>query len=65
MVISRRPGSTGFTVLPRRWVVERFFARIARARRLARDYERTITSAVAMMQIAYSRMMLRRLTRTL
>ena len=24
--ISRRPGSVGFHVLPRRWVVERFFA---------------------------------------
>ena len=65
VVICRQPGTTGFTVLPRRWVMERFFAWITRARRLARDYERTITSAVAMVQIAYSRMMLRRLTRTL
>ena len=65
VVINRTPGSTGFNVLPRRWVVERFFAWITRARRLARDYERTLSSAVAMVQIAYSRMMLRRLTRTL
>ena len=65
VVICRRPGSTGFTLLPRRWVVERFFAWISRARRLARDYERTVSSAVAMVQIAYSRMMLRRLTRLL
>ena len=65
VVICRRPGSTGFTVLPRRWVVERFFAWIGRARRLARDYERMVSSAVAMVQIAYSRMMLRRLTRPL
>ena len=65
VVINRQPGSAGFVVLPRRWVVERFFAWISRARRLARDYERTVSSAVAMVQIAYSRMMLRRLTRTL
>ncbi|MEZ0166428.1 IS5/IS1182 family transposase, partial [Kineococcus sp. LSe6-4] len=32
--------------------------------RLARDYERTVASAVAMVQIAYSRVMLRRLTRS-
>ena len=47
VVISRQPGSTGFSVLPRRGVVERFFAWISRARRLARDYERTVSSAVA------------------
>jgi transposase len=27
-------------LLPRRWVVERSFARVARFRRLSRDYER-------------------------
>src|SRR6187549_249964 len=31
----------GFVLLPRRWVVERSFAWLARFRRLARDYERT------------------------
>ncbi len=30
----------GFVLLPRCWVVERLFARMARCRRLARDYER-------------------------
>jgi transposase len=30
----------GFVFLPTRWVVERSFARLARFRRLARDYER-------------------------
>ena len=30
----------GFVLLPRRWVVERSFAWMARFRRLARDYER-------------------------
>lgn len=30
----------GFVLLPRRWVVERSFAWLARFRRLARDYER-------------------------
>ena len=30
----------GFRVLPRRWVVERTFARISHNRRMAKDYER-------------------------
>lgn len=64
VVVERTPGTRGFEVLPRRWVVERFFAWISRARRLARDYERTVASAVAMVQIAYSRVVLRRLTRS-
>ena len=63
-VISRAPGSVGFHVLPRRWVVERFFAWISRARRLARDFERLASTAVSMVEIAYVRVMLRRLTRT-
>ncbi len=63
-VISRAPGSVGFHVLPRRWVVERFFAWICRARRLARDYERLAVTAITMVEIAYTRMMVRRLTRS-
>ncbi len=30
----------GFALLPRRWVVERSFAWLARFRRLSRDFER-------------------------
>ncbi len=63
-VISRRPGSVGFHVLPRRWVVERFFAWISRARRLARDFERLMGTAITVVEVAYVRMTLRRLTRT-
>lgn len=39
--VVRLPGAKkGFVLLPRRWVVERSNAWMARARRLARDYER-------------------------
>jgi transposase len=39
-VVKRPEARKGFVRLPRRWVVERFFAWTARFRRLARDYER-------------------------
>ncbi len=38
----------GFVVLPKRWIVERFFAHLMRSRRLVRDFERSIASAEAM-----------------
>ena len=52
----------GFLVLPRRWVVERTFAWLGQARRLAKDYERLPETGVAMILWAMSRIMLRRLT---
>ena len=41
LVVVRLPqAKRGFVLLPRRWVVERSFAWLAKCRRLARDYER-------------------------
>jgi putative transposase len=51
----------GFLVLPRRWVVERTFAWLGQARRLAKDYEQLPETGVAMIHWAMSRIMLRRL----
>src|ERR1700743_1676620 len=39
-VVKLSEAKRGFVLLPRRWVVERSFAWLARFRRLARDYER-------------------------
>ena len=39
-VVEREPGTHGFSIQPRRWVVERSFAWLTRNRRLAKDYER-------------------------
>ena len=44
-LVKRRPGTKGFEVLPRRWVVERTFAWLGRCRRLAKDVEATVSSA--------------------
>jgi transposase len=46
-------------VLPRRWVVARFFAWINRTRELAKDFEATIASATAFVQAARSFHMIR------
>ena len=60
-VIKRSDALAGFTVLPRRWVVERTFGWLMRQRRLVRDYETTETSAEAWIYIAMIRIQLRRL----
>lgn len=53
----------GFLVLPKRWVVERTFGWINRSRRLAKDFEATIESALAWLQIALAFLIIRRLAR--
>jgi putative transposase len=58
--IVRRPvGAKGFAVLPHRWVVERTFGWLGRYRRLARDYEHTVSSSEAMTYLASARRMLK------
>jgi putative transposase len=58
--IVRRPkAQKGFHVLPRRWVVERTFGWLGRYRRLARDYEHTVSSSEAMVYLASIRRMLK------
>jgi putative transposase len=53
----------GFTVLPRRWVVERTLAWISHNRRMAKDYERLCATGEAFVYAAMTRLMVRRLAR--
>jgi transposase len=62
-IVTREPGTRGFAVLPRRWVVERTFAWLGRNRRLAKDFETTVTSAVTMAYLASLQLLVRRLAR--
>ena len=50
----------GFIVLPRRWVVERTLGWINRARRLSKDFEATIESGLAWLQMALAFLLMRR-----
>jgi len=60
-IIKRSDIAKGFELLPRRWVVERTFAWLGRCRRLAKDWEHSIESATAWVNIASIRIMIRRL----
>jgi transposase len=51
----------GFVLLPRRWVVERSLAWLARCRRLAKDYERLPATVAGMHFIAFACLMLKHL----
>src|SRR5947199_254870 len=58
-VVKLPEAKRGFVLLPRRWVVERDFAWIARFRRLARDYERLQTTLIGFHFVAFVCLMLR------
>jgi putative transposase len=53
----------GFVVLPKRWIVERTFAWLARCRRHSKDYERNTETSVAMIHISMIALTSRRLAR--
>jgi len=62
-IVERPPGTKGFVLLPRRWVVERTFAWLGRCRRLSKDFEASIATATAWIYIAQIRRLSRQLTR--
>ena len=64
-IVRAKPGRNGFAVQPRRWVVERFFAWINRNRRLAKDFQATIASALCRpSRLASVMILVRRLARS-
>lgn len=63
-IVERPKGVKGFQLLPRRWVVERSFAWLIGARRLAKDFERSPQSEVTWLLIAHMRILIKRLAKT-
>ena len=59
-VVKLPDAKRGFILLPRRWVVERSIAWLARFRRLARDYERLPETLAGLHFLAFSCLMLTR-----
>src|SRR3712207_5515312 len=57
IIVRRAPGSTGFVVQPRRWVVERSLGWLGRWRRLSKDYEALPAVSAAMVTLAAIRLM--------
>ena len=64
-VIKLAEAKRGFVLLPRRWVVERSFAWLARFRRLSRDYERLPTTLAGLHWLAFACLLLSNLFKTL
>ena len=62
-VVKRSDDTSGFVVLPRRWVVERTLGWITRHRRCVRDYERLSTHHEAMVSWSMIRIASRRLAK--
>jgi transposase len=61
-IVQRTPGARGFTPLPKRWTVERTYGWLMLHRRLARDYETLPARSEAMIHLAMTDLMARRLT---
>jgi transposase len=59
-VVKLDAAKRGFVLLPKRWVVERSIAWIARFRRLARDYERLPTTLAGLHFLAFACLLLHR-----
>ena len=58
VVVKHTEAKRGFVLLPRRWVVERSIAWVARFRRLARDYERLADTLAGLHFVAFACLML-------
>ena len=61
IIVRRMAGTSGFVVLPRRWVVERTLGWLGRWRRLSKDYEELPEVSEAMVKLAMIRLILHRL----
>ena len=62
-IVRAKEGVKGFAVQPKRWIIERTFAWLTLNRRLVRDYEEREVNSEAMILIAMSKLMVKRLAK--
>jgi putative transposase len=62
-MVKRPEGTKGFLLLPKRWIVERTFSWFSRYRRVSKDDELLTQTSEAMIYVAMSHLMVRRLAR--
>ena len=60
-IVRRNDAARGFTVLPKRWIVERTFGWLSRYRRLSKDYEFFTQTGENLIYMAMINLMLHRL----
>ena len=63
-IVRKLPDQVGFTVLPRRWVVERTFSWFGRSRRLTKDHENHADTLATFIALAAIQLSIRWLART-
>ncbi len=59
-VVERTPGVRGFSLLPKRWIVERTLGWLARNRRMSKVYERKVQTSDTLIEVAMIRLLLAR-----
>ncbi len=62
-IVRAKEGAKGFAVQPHRWIIERTFAWLTQNRRLVRTYEEREVNSEAMILLAMSKLMLKRLAK--
>ena len=60
-IVRAKEGAKGFAVQPKRWIIERTFAWLTHNRRRVRDYETREVNSEAMILIAATKLMVKRL----
>jgi putative transposase len=63
-IVKRPRDAEGFQLLPKRWLIERTFAWLGRNRRLAKDVEKLIETSTAMIAVATTQLLARKLATT-
>lgn len=60
-IVKRPRDAEGFQLLPKRWLIERTFAWLGRNRRLAKDVEKLVETSTAMIAVAITQLLARKL----